>query len=336
MPPRDEESRFEHVLARHLRHGANAGCPDAETLAAYHERGLTAEEMNAFKGHIAACGRCQEVLAGLEASEGVTAREKDELYAASFASARAATAMPAAEVVRERPKRTWKWMAPAAAVAAGILVWVALRETPRAPVETTTVAVNKQPAGATEGDRASPELKAQAPAQSADGRASTANKPAEVLPAAPSPASSSGARKEADELTAQLSAGKDQGLYQKVPRQDENAKTQQYGNSGRAENQVSTRMKQPAAGDVNAAQENLKAPALQSAQVGMESGKKEAGQQVAMDNAPANSSEYQYRAGRVTAEKAKPAAPEDQQRQAQGDKDTVAVTAAGSSETKTV
>lgn len=292
MPPRDDKARFEQVLARHLRHGAS--CADAETLAAYHERALTAEEMNAFKGHIAACGRCQEILAGLEASEGVIAREEDDLRVASLGvaaeSMRAAAAMPAAQATPARPKRVWKWMAPAAAVAAGILVWVAVRETPRAPAETTTVAVNKQSSDA--------------------GRAS------------------------ADELMAQSNAGKDRGLYQKVPRQDANAKTRQHANSEGADNQVSTPMKQQAAADLNAAQENLKAPAPQSAQAGMESGKKDAGQQAAMDNAPANSSEY--RAGQVTAEKAKRAAQEEQQRQAQVDKDTVAAAAAGAAETKIV
>lgn len=334
MPPRDDKARFEQVLARHLRHGAS--CADAETLAAYHERALTAEEMNAFKGHIAACGRCQEILAGLEASEGVIAREEDDLRVASLGvaaeSMRAAAAMPAAQATPARPKRVWKWMAPAAAVAAGILVWVAVRETPRAPAETTTVAVNKQPSDA---GRASAELSAQAPAQSADGRVSTAGKPAQSVPPAALPSTGlSETRKETDELMAQSNAGKDRGLYQKVPRQDANAKTRQHANSERADNQVSTPMKQQAAADLNAAQENLKAPAPQSAQAGMESGKKVGGQQVAMDNAPANSSEY--RAGQVTAEKAKRAAQEEQQRQAQVDKDTVAAAAAGAAETKIV
>ncbi len=343
MPPRDEESRFEQVLAQHLRRRVNAGCPDAETLAAYHERALTAEEMNAFKGHIAACGRCQEVLAGLEASEGVIAREEDDLRVASLGvaaeSMRAAAAMPAAQATPARPKRLWKWMAPAAAVAAGILVWVAVRETPRAPAETTTVALNKQPSEAGEGDRPSPEHRTQAPAQSAGGRVSTAGKQAQsVPPAAPPSTGLSETRKEADELMAQSNAGKDRGLYQKVPRRDKNAKTQQYADSERADNQFSRRRKQQAAADVNAAQENLKAPALQSAQAGMESGKKVGGQQVAMDNAPNKSSEsFEYRAGQLAAnEKAKRTMQEEQQKQAQADKDIAAVTAAGATETKAV
>ncbi len=335
MPPRDEESRFEQVLARHLRRegaGAGAGCPDAETLAAYHERALTAEEMNAYKGHIAACGSCQEVLAGLEASEGVAARERDEWHVASSRSARAA-AMPAARATRERPKRIWKWMAPAAAVAAGVLVWVAVRDTRHTPAEPTTVAVNKQPSGA---GQPSPALREEVPARSADPRASTAGKQAPSgPPAAPPLTSLEGARKEVDSLSAQLSAGKDQKLDQKVPRRDENSKTEQYGYSGRAEDQIPTMMKQQTARSENAALENQKAPALPWAQVGMESGKKDAGQQVAMENAPANSREY--RAGQVTpTERAKRAMQEGQEKQAPADKDTVAVTAAAAAEAKAV
>ncbi|MGH6631479.1 MAG: zf-HC2 domain-containing protein [Burkholderiales bacterium] len=190
MPPRDDQSRFEQVLARHLRRGAD--CPDAETLAAYHERALTAEEMNAFKGHIAACGRCQEVLAGLEASEGVTVHEQDELYVADIGSARAAEVMSAAApmsaapaIRRTRPNRTWKWMAPAAAVAAGILVWVGVRQMRHTSPETTTVAVNAPPRAADEAGSQAPALKEQGSPQFQDQRVRTAERlPQVAAPAA--------------------------------------------------------------------------------------------------------------------------------------------------------
>src|SRR5262249_61415235 len=76
MPGEDRERIFEKALARHLRanppsgaHARDAACPDADGLAAYHERMLTAEEMISWKGHIALCPRCQEILAQLEATD---------------------------------------------------------------------------------------------------------------------------------------------------------------------------------------------------------------------------------------------------------------------------
>jgi hypothetical protein len=61
MPADDRDPKFERALAQHLRGGsAAAGCPDAETLAAYHERSLSLEEMANWKQHIAGCAVCQE------------------------------------------------------------------------------------------------------------------------------------------------------------------------------------------------------------------------------------------------------------------------------------
>lgn len=311
MPPRDEEARFEQVLARHLRRGrTDAACPDAETLAAYHERALPAEEMDAFKGHIAACARCQEVLAGLEVSERVTAGEKGEarvaMLAASPAAMRKPEAMPAVGSVRARPMRIWKWMAPAAAVAAGVLVWVAVRQTPRAPGDTTTVALNKQPA---EESRASREFEGQAPSQSADRPASALEKWAQpALPAAAPPTSPGPARKEADELNAQLNAAADGKLDQKVARN----KAEQYDRAARLNNRVST---------------------LTGQQAGMESGKKEAGE-VVPENVPAAPSEYRSEQSAAT-EKARQAVQEPQ-KQAKADKDMVGGVVGTAPEAKTV
>ena len=76
-----DESIFEKALERQMRKrpvdgidGAVQGevCPDAELLAAYHERSLSDEEMVLWKEHIANCGRCQEVLAALETTEEIS------------------------------------------------------------------------------------------------------------------------------------------------------------------------------------------------------------------------------------------------------------------------
>lgn len=167
MPPGDPELRFEQVLARHLRRGtAHAGCLDAENLAAYHESALTPAEMAACKEHMAACARCQQALEALKASEAVPIQEESVLVAAAAPAAvetrRAADGSfvkPVGDRARARPVRLWQWLVPAAAVAAGIVIWIGVRESHRnakAPVE---VAMNAAPGKAPEA--ISPASKAQ-------------------------------------------------------------------------------------------------------------------------------------------------------------------------------
>src|SRR5580765_7421509 len=74
MPGEDRDRLFEKALAQQLRRDAGydaAACLDPETLAAYHERLLSAEEMSTAKNHLVACARCQEILAQLEATQEV-------------------------------------------------------------------------------------------------------------------------------------------------------------------------------------------------------------------------------------------------------------------------
>ena len=152
MPNDDREKLFERALARHLRHApSNAACPDAEILAAYHERTLSLEEAAHWKLHIVGCSRCQEVLSLLEETEAVGTNEWKEKNAAAlaeeftasrvtrasagpvFAKEQNALADPAPTAVSARKKpvpfRSWRWIAPLGAVAAALLVWVGMRET---------------------------------------------------------------------------------------------------------------------------------------------------------------------------------------------------------------
>ncbi len=159
------EKSFEKALARHLRSLApsreaaglppdsfpqTASCPDAETLAAYHERSLLPGELNSWKEHIAGCLHCQQILAQLEATDGIPlqAAEPEEIPAMmesaaaasnreSFSSAAAAgSARRGAEAaLPEKPRSIrfssgvrWRWLAPAGALAAGLLVWIAMHE----------------------------------------------------------------------------------------------------------------------------------------------------------------------------------------------------------------
>ena len=160
----DRERKFEKALERQLRQGAplaasaaahspaEPACPDAALLAAFHERMLSNEEMDAAKAHIAACARCQEILALLEATDHVVANVADlheveqgkvlefaepvlvgshsqeEEYlphaAAHAAAPRATVASKAPQSISTGRARMWRWVAPAAAIAAGLLIWV--------------------------------------------------------------------------------------------------------------------------------------------------------------------------------------------------------------------
>src|SRR5271168_1935957 len=142
-----DDALFEKALARQMRNRAAGDdpeqrkvgaevCPDAEILAAYHERLLGSDEMNLWKEHIFSCARCQEILSQLEATEDVLAGAREEDYAGArqvhelvpAASALSASASPAKAVeqvaapvvVRRRAVRYW--IAPAGAIAAGLLV----------------------------------------------------------------------------------------------------------------------------------------------------------------------------------------------------------------------
>ena len=150
MPTDDRERQFERALARHFRNASpDLACPDAETLAAYHERTLSLEEMAQWKSHIAECARCQESLALVEQSEQVRAEEWEKVKvpvpAEGLADAAglptvtrslrreqpvlpAAPAPAASPTARAALRTRWRWMAAAGALAAGVMVWVGTRE----------------------------------------------------------------------------------------------------------------------------------------------------------------------------------------------------------------
>jgi hypothetical protein len=186
MAPDERDRRFDKALARHLRSAAPAreaaklptlsasqggSCPDSETLAAYHERSLLPEELNSWKEHIVGCANCQNILAQLEATDEISlpAAEREEAVAkgsepaiaarnveafpaapASGQSQRAAGAAPPKKSRRALLLRgaRWQWLAPAGAIAAGLLVWIALHENQPLPLPSlkqVQVATNQAP-----------------------------------------------------------------------------------------------------------------------------------------------------------------------------------------------
>lgn len=151
MPTDDRDQQLERALARHLRNvSPDAACPDAEILAAYHERTLSLEEMTHWKGHITGCSRCQEALALVEESESVLAENRagrevvvaEELMSASMTpqsmaagslketlrgapvAASAPVSMPSKRVAH----LPWRWVVPVGALAAALIVWTGVRE----------------------------------------------------------------------------------------------------------------------------------------------------------------------------------------------------------------
>jgi hypothetical protein len=127
MPSDDRDRSFENALASHLRSGNSArdprdACSDAETLAAYHERSLAPDQMASLKAHVADCGRCRQVLADLQATDEIPVEVPPMVRQAS------AAASSRIRVLHPRKPTLWRWVAPAGALAAALLVWVAVHE----------------------------------------------------------------------------------------------------------------------------------------------------------------------------------------------------------------
>ena len=167
MPADDRDAKFERAFSQRLRAGsAQAGCPDAEMLAAYHERSLSLEEMAQWKQHIVGCAQCQETLSLVEVTEKEVAEEWEEqkvtVPEATGGHAGAQTnaargeagvplemATPAIKVFRKRPALI-RWAIPLGAVAAGALIWIGIREqrAPRQPAASNVQVAENRPQGA--------------------------------------------------------------------------------------------------------------------------------------------------------------------------------------------
>lgn len=154
MAPDPRDRNFDKALARHFRPGVPSeesanlpaelglqadNCPDAETLAAYHERSLVPAEMNSWKEHIVGCAHCQMVLAELEATDNIPlhhAEKEEELPVSETNPTAVVRPWPVATAAPPRKSRwvplstppIWRWLAPAGVLAAILLVWISLHE----------------------------------------------------------------------------------------------------------------------------------------------------------------------------------------------------------------
>ena len=153
MASDDRDRTFEKALARQLRSSASSSpdanafagapadpsaefCPDAETLAAYHDGCLSPEERNLWKQHVVSCDHCQLVLAHLATPLDIPVHPETEenvlVMQQRVSPSRTASAAPMA---RPSPAHTlrWLWLVPAGAIAATLIAWVSLEENKNKP-----------------------------------------------------------------------------------------------------------------------------------------------------------------------------------------------------------
>ena len=140
----EEDKKFDAVLGGFLVNdlrirAGHLHCPESDTLAAYHERSLLPEEMNSWKEHIVGCARCQAILAELEATDSIPLQvSEEEVVVAAAAAPTAVVGQGDEAATTKTPEKSrvtpisrgvrWQWLAPAGAVAAGMLLWVAWHE----------------------------------------------------------------------------------------------------------------------------------------------------------------------------------------------------------------
>ena len=175
MAGEDRDRLFEKALAHHLRADGVAAralaCLDAEVLAAYQERQLSPEQMSAAQEHVASCLRCQEIVARLDATRNFDKLQSAEDGAmlkrtasalnspdspgkstATIADRQGSAEMQSKSKVAKFPGKgnsTLRWAAPAGALAAGLLLWIGLRDfrAPRKPAsESSQIAENRSEA----------------------------------------------------------------------------------------------------------------------------------------------------------------------------------------------
>jgi hypothetical protein len=107
---RDHDRSLDRMLRRaaHPARAAPDECPDAETLAAFADRGLAAAARGTLERHIAECGRCQALTAAMVRTD----------------RSGSVAAQPEVRAAWWRSERMIRWLAPAAAAAFAVSLWV--------------------------------------------------------------------------------------------------------------------------------------------------------------------------------------------------------------------
>jgi len=143
--PRDRA--FDDLLRRApLAHTtSSAACVDAETLAAWSDGTLRADAARTVEAHLAGCARCQRLVAAFARTDSTPGWARPE----------SADVLDGRALDTTRPDPFWRrwrlaWLAPIAATATALAVWVATPRTPLDPArrpEASSEASGAVPAG---------------------------------------------------------------------------------------------------------------------------------------------------------------------------------------------
>ena len=102
-----------------------SACPDAEILAAYAEHGLSEREASRWEGHIADCGRCQEIIAGVVVGgQNFEEARNEEQGSPVPAFVIRKPGLGAREI--SRWPGFWRWWVPGLGLATAVVLWFAL------------------------------------------------------------------------------------------------------------------------------------------------------------------------------------------------------------------
>jgi photosystem II stability/assembly factor-like uncharacterized protein len=138
MKDQSLDRRREEALARRLGEALDRitprgtqPCPDAELIAAYHERSLAPGEIAECDAHFAACSRCRKILAVLAASDDTPLAETEVARLGELVATTRAPGEAAPQIIKPTRSSRWdwraRWLAPVLGVAAVLSVWFAVR-----------------------------------------------------------------------------------------------------------------------------------------------------------------------------------------------------------------
>ncbi len=203
----------------------SSACPDAEILAAYAEHGLSDREASRWEGHIADCGRCQKIIAGVVAG-GENFEEARNEEQGSLAPAFVIRKPGPGAPESSRWPGFWRWWVPGLGLATAVMLWFALHSAlPHQASPQRAAATAGTSPGSAPGN---PSASSTKPEETQMAQAQTPPAPAEISGAA---GTSGGAIRDSEELRANSTAD----ALKKAPKQESLQSNGQSGAQGEAQ-----------------------------------------------------------------------------------------------------